>query len=186
MYFSITGSSINQSESRTWTNRHRLTWEFCAAAHLQLFSLWWRDLLCTLPFRKRELVLMPWNSLYAHLFYFSFAPPPDEWLSVASQINSPLSNTGSLDSLWMCVCARACPILYPYAMMCKPIHKHASAFGLASMSKYNYSHKNKWIRLVTVHLLCLNTTVINRDPSPPQQHYFLSPSQRQPDRLEAL
>ncbi len=86
----------------------------------------------------------------------------------------------------VCVCARACPILYPYALMCKPIHKHASAFGLASMSKYNYSHKNKWIRLVTVHLLCLNTTVINRDPSPLQQHYFLSPSQRQPDRLEAL
>ncbi len=133
-----------------------------------------------------------WLHVQVHLnkweFFFtshSLLPLMSGWLSVSSQINSPLSNTGSLDSLWMCVCARPCPILYPYALMCKPIHKHASAFGIASMSKCNYSHKNKRIQLVTVHLLCLNTTVINRDPSPSQQHYFLSPSQSQPDRLEA-
>lgn len=158
-------------------------------SQLPIFSCFLSDgEICSVLFlsEKERWCWCPWILFTATFFYFYIAPPPDEWLSVASQIISPLSNTGSLDSLWMCVCARACPILYTYALICKPIHKHASAFGLASMSKYNYSHKNKRIRLVTVHLLCLNTTVINRDPSPPQQHYFLSPSQRQPDRLEAL
>lgn len=146
---------------------------------LPIFScfLWQRDLLWTLPFRKRVDVNAREVFFFTHLFSSIFSPPPDEWLSVA-QINLPLSNMGSLNNLWMCVHVHV--QFSVYALMCRPFHEPTCTLGLA-MSKY------KWqIWLVTVHLLCLNTTLINRDPSPPWQNYFLSPSQCWLDRLEAL